>query len=65
MFRVIKAYSVFDPDVGYCQGSPFIAGLMLLHLDEEAAFRLFVDLMRVYKFRGLFRPSMGDLSVCM
>ena len=28
----VQAYSVYDREVGYCQGSPFIAGVLLLHV---------------------------------
>lgn len=63
LFNVIKAYSMYDTEVGYCQGSPFIVGLLLMHMPEEEAFRVFVMLMRDYHLRGLFRPSMADLPL--
>ena len=28
----MKAYSLRDKDVGYCQGSGFIVGLLLMHV---------------------------------
>jgi Rab-GTPase-TBC domain len=36
--RVLAAYASHDPDLGYCQGMNFIAGLLLLHMPEENAF---------------------------
>ena len=30
LLHVIKAYSLHDPDVGYCQGTAFIVGQLLL-----------------------------------
>eukprot|EP00035_Acanthoeca_spectabilis_P026308 m.462155 g.462155 ORF g.462155 m.462155 type:complete len:508 (-) comp22532_c0_seq1:77-1600(-) len=63
LLRVIKAYANYDIEVGYCQGSPFIVGALLLHVPEEDAFDLFVTMMREYKLRGLFRPSMADLPL--
>ncbi|XP_022237008.1 ecotropic viral integration site 5 ortholog-like, partial [Limulus polyphemus] len=30
LFNVMKAYSLYDNEVGYCQGSAFIVGLLLL-----------------------------------
>ncbi len=30
--NVLKAYSVYDREVGYCQGSPFVAGLLLMQV---------------------------------
>ena len=35
LFNVMKAYAVCDPEVGYCQGSAFLAGMLLLHMPEE------------------------------
>lgn len=32
--RVLIAYSVRDPALGYCQGMNFLAGYLLLWLDE-------------------------------
>ena len=29
----IKAYSIHDPEVGYCQGSAFICGLLLIQVN--------------------------------
>ena len=32
LLNVLKAYSVYDREVGYCQGSPFISGLLLMQV---------------------------------
>ena len=32
LFNVLKAYSVHDKEVGYCQGSPFMVGLLLMQV---------------------------------
>ena len=45
LFNVMKAYAVSDPEVGYCQGSAFIAGMLLLHMPEEDAFSVLVKLL--------------------
>ena len=29
---VLQAYSVYDREVGYCQGSPFIVGMLLMQV---------------------------------
>ncbi|KAF9367265.1 GTPase-activating protein, partial [Mortierella sp. AD011] len=31
LFNVVKAYSLYDPEVGYCQGLSFIVGPLLLN----------------------------------
>ncbi|KAI8337225.1 rab-GTPase-TBC domain-containing protein [Chlamydoabsidia padenii] len=58
LFNVIKAYSLYDPQVGYCQGLPFIVGCLLLQMPDEAAFCVLVDLMNDYGLRGHFTPKM-------
>ncbi|KAI8093514.1 rab-GTPase-TBC domain-containing protein [Halteromyces radiatus] len=58
LFNVIKAYSLFDPQVGYCQGLPFVVGCLLLHMPDEAAFCVLTNLMNDYKMRAFFTPKM-------
>lgn len=60
LFRVLKAYSLHDLEVGYCQGMAFVAGLLLFYLPEEPAFMLFCKLfsesganLRTYYLPGL------------
>ena len=36
--RVLAAYSLHNPVVGYCQGLNFVAGCLLMFMDEEDAF---------------------------
>nr|XP_017212117.2 ecotropic viral integration site 5 protein homolog isoform X3 [Danio rerio] len=65
LFNVMKAYSLVDREVGYCQGSAFIVGLLLMQMPEEEAFCVFVKLMQEYRLRELFKPSMAELGLCM
>ncbi|GMR32167.1 hypothetical protein PMAYCL1PPCAC_02362 [Pristionchus mayeri] len=65
LFNVIKAYSIHDKEVGYCQGSAFIVGQLLLQMPEEEAFAVLVRLMENYRLRELYKPTMTDLGLCM
>lgn len=65
LFNVMKAYSLVDREVGYCQGSAFIVGLLLMQMPEEEAFSVFVRLMQEYRLRELFKPSMAQLGLCI
>ncbi|KAM9326757.1 ecotropic viral integration site 5 protein homolog isoform 2-T2 [Gastrophryne carolinensis] len=65
LFNVMKAYSLVDREVGYCQGSAFIVGLLLMQMPEEEAFCVCVKLMQDYRLRELFKPSMAELGLCM
>lgn len=35
LFNVLKAYSIYDVDVGYCQGISFVVGALLLNVCEN------------------------------
>jgi len=60
--RVLRAYSVYDRDVGYCQGMNFIAGMFLTFISEEEAFWLLVFVMneKPCRMRGLFGEGMKE-----
>lgn len=34
LFNILKAYSILDPELGYCQGLGFICGVLLLHVSQ-------------------------------
>lgn len=40
--RVLVAFSSYNPAIGYCQSLNFIAGLLLIFMDEEKAFWMLV-----------------------
>jgi len=59
--RVLRAYSMYDTDVGYCQGMNFIAAMFLTFLTEEESFWLLVVVMNEepYKLREMFGEDMA------
>ncbi|KAL7539874.1 hypothetical protein ACHAXR_009684 [Thalassiosira sp. AJA248-18] len=59
--RVLRAYSMYDSEVGYCQGMNFISAMFLTFLSEEEAFWLLVVVMNEepYKLRELFGEDMA------
>ncbi|XP_056116782.1 ecotropic viral integration site 5 protein homolog isoform X2 [Rhinichthys klamathensis goyatoka] len=65
LLNVLKAYSVLDREIGYCQGSVFIVGLLLTQMAEEEAFCVFVRLMKDFRMRELYRSSMVELGCCI
>lgn len=65
LFNLLKAYSILDTEVGYCQGLPFLGGLLLMHLDEEVAFSLLKHIMFGQGLRRMFKPDMTGLQVYM
>jgi len=63
LYRISKAYSLFDQEVGYCQGLSFLAATLLLHMPEEQAFHVLVKIMFDYKMRDLFKNGFEDLHL--
>lgn len=48
LFNVLKAYSVYNPKVGFCQAQAPIAAFLLMHMPAEDAFWVFVSVCDVY-----------------
>uniref|UniRef100_A0A7N5ZPW5 TBC1 domain family member 1 n=1 Tax=Anabas testudineus TaxID=64144 RepID=A0A7N5ZPW5_ANATE len=65
LYNLLKAYSLLDPEVGYCQGLSFIAGVLLLHMGEEDAFNMLKFLMYDAGLRKQYRPDMIILQIQM
>ncbi|CAH2300004.1 TBC1 domain family member 1 isoform X4 [Pelobates cultripes] len=65
LYNILKAYSLLDPEVGYCQGLSFVAGILLLHMGEEDAFKMLKFLMYDMGLRKQYRPDMITLQIQM
>lgn len=65
LYRVIKGYSLFDPEVGYTQGMAFITAPLLLHMSASETFCLLVRLMKDYGLRKMFLPEMPGLHLLL
>ncbi|XP_048778738.1 TBC1 domain family member 1-like isoform X3 [Ostrea edulis] len=63
LYNLLKAYSLLDKDVGYCQGLSFIAGILLMHMEEEHAFETLRHMMFNLGLRKQFQPNMMPLQV--
>ncbi|XP_040216332.1 rab GTPase-activating protein 1-like isoform X2 [Rana temporaria] len=61
LYKICKAYSLYDEDIGYCQGQSFLAAVLLLHMPEEQAFCVLVRIMYDYQFRNLYKNNFEDL----
>ncbi|XP_055853331.1 TBC1 domain family member whacked [Episyrphus balteatus] len=48
LFNVLKAYSIYNPKVGFCQAQAPIAAFLLMHMPAEDAFWVFVSVCDVY-----------------
>ncbi|KAH8344340.1 hypothetical protein KR084_009926 [Drosophila pseudotakahashii] len=63
LFNLLKAYSILDPELGYCQGLGFICGVLLLHCDESNAFQLLKHLMFRRNMRTKYLPDMKKFQL--
>uniref|UniRef100_A0A3B3RFU2 Rab GTPase-activating protein 1-like n=1 Tax=Paramormyrops kingsleyae TaxID=1676925 RepID=A0A3B3RFU2_9TELE len=61
LYKICKAYSVYDEEIGYCQGQSFLAAVLLLHMPEEQAFCILVKIMFEYGLRDLYKNNFEDL----
>ena len=64
LFNVLKAYSLLDAEVGYCQGMSFIVGILLIHVNNDAfkTFTLLKHLLITLDLRQQYRPDMVQLQ---
>lgn len=60
---LLKAYSLYDPAVGYVQGLHMVAAPLLMYCKDEEAFSLLVKLMKDYDLRSLYLPDMSGLHI--
>lgn len=63
LFHVLTAYSVYNTEVGYCQGMSQITALLLIYMNEEDAFWALVKLLsgQKHSMHGFFVPGFPKL----
>ncbi|ETN41158.1 uncharacterized protein HMPREF1541_03093 [Cyphellophora europaea CBS 101466] len=61
--RVLKAFSLYDEAIGYCQGLGFVVGPLLMHMSEPEAFCILVRLMEHYDLRSSYLPDLSGLHL--
>ncbi|XP_069621331.1 USP6 N-terminal-like protein isoform X1 [Ranitomeya imitator] len=63
LFHVLAAYSLYNTEVGYCQGMSQITALLLMYMNEEDAFWALVRLFSGAKhtLHGFFVPGFPKL----
>lgn len=55
--RVLRSFAAYNPKIGYCQSLNFLAGLLLLFMEEEKAFWMLVVITE------RFLPGVHDVSL--
>lgn len=57
LLQVLKAYTLYRPEQGYCQAQGPVAAVLLMHLPPEEAFWCLVQICEVY-LPGYYGPHM-------
>lgn len=50
LFNILRAYAVYDNEVGYTQGMSGLGALLLMYMSEEDAFWCLVTLMQEERY---------------
>jgi hypothetical protein len=61
--RVLSAFSVYCPSVGYCQSLNYLAGMLLLFLKEEEAFWSLATIAQTILPAGVYDVTMEGASI--
>ncbi|CAG8511865.1 5269_t:CDS:2 [Ambispora leptoticha] len=61
--RVLVAFSLYSPNIGYCQSLNYIAGLLLLFMEEEQAFWTLVAIIHDYLPENMYDMTMEGANV--
>ncbi|KAK4999199.1 hypothetical protein LTR66_001733, partial [Elasticomyces elasticus] len=61
--RVLKCFSLWDEEIGYCQGLGFLVGPLLMCMGDREAFCVLVRLMTHYGLRTSYLPTLHGLHL--
>jgi len=56
--RILQAFALHNPEIGYCQSLNFIVGMMIIFMQEEDAFWLFVTVIEQLLPKDYYTKSM-------
>ncbi|XP_008417391.1 TBC1 domain family member 10A [Poecilia reticulata] len=62
LFRVLKAYTLYRPEEGYCQAQAPIAAVLLMHMPAEDAFWGLVQICEKY-LPGYYSPGLEAIQL--
>lgn len=62
--KILNAYSIFDSDMGYCQGLQFVVAPMLFHFNNDfKTFNSLVKFFEINKLRNIYDNQMSGLNL--
>eukprot|EP00041_Stephanoeca_diplocostata_P014048 m.252170 g.252170 ORF g.252170 m.252170 type:complete len:500 (+) comp19557_c0_seq3:192-1691(+) len=60
---VLRAYAVYNEELGYCQGMGMVAGTLLMQMPTEQAFWCIVSMCDKY-VKGFFDAGLSEVQIC-
>lgn len=65
--RVLIAYAIKHPEIGYCQGMNFVVGILLQYLNETEAFFMLENIIHnpKYDMQRMYNDSLYKLHLCV
>jgi hypothetical protein len=60
---VLTAFSLYSPNIGYCQSLNYVAGILLLFMEEEKAFWMLVTIIHDYLPENVYDVTMEGANV--
>lgn len=61
MFQILKAYSVHNPAVGYCQGMSYVVAVLMMYMNNADAFASFRYIVDEQGFNMYYSQTMSGL----
>src|ERR1043166_110315 len=61
--RVLTAFSLYSPNIGYCQSLNYVAGILLLFMEEEKAFWMLVTIIHDYLPENMYDVTMEGANI--
>lgn len=57
--RILEAFTMYRPDIGYVQGMSYVAATLLLYMDEHSAFVTFCNMITKYPIMPFYNFNEG------
>lgn len=57
--RMLEAFTMYRPDIGYVQGMSYVAATLLLYMDEQSAFITFCNMITKYPIMPFYNFNDG------
>ena len=61
--KVLRAFSLYDTEVGYCQGLGFLVAPLLMNMSHQEAFCVLVRIMEGYGMRSMYTETLSGLKL--